>query len=206
MSQDVVKSKKTIKAAIIVLFAFLILLTLFFCYEIFYPYLSQLFEMGISKPDIAKITGEIKDNEEGYIRGITDQMIQLTNEEREKAGLKPLKKNEKLLMVADYKVLEMSKLKYFDHTSPKYGKIANQFLQFGGIRLSIDTDIIGENLAKFEGYDKAAIKPAEIIEAWMNSPEHKENILKKEYDAIGISVYFAEGKICYAAQEFMRTQ
>lgn len=206
MQQDVRNSKKGIKTAIIVLSILLMLLTLFFCYQIFYPYLSQLIEKEILKPNIGKITGEIKDNEEGYIREITDQMIQLTNDERKKAGLQVLEKNEKLAMVADYKVLEMSKLNYFDHVSPKYGKIANQFFQFGGIRLSIDADMIGENLAKFEGYDKAGIKPAEIIQAWMNSPEHMENILKKEYNAIGISVYFSEGKLCYAAQEFMRTQ
>jgi len=206
MHQNAGKSKKGIKAAIVVLSSVLVLLTFFFCYQIFHPYISQLIEIVFSKTDTGKISGEIKDNEEGYIREITDKMIQLTNDEREKAGLEALKENEKLTTVADYKTLEMSKLGYFDHVSPKYGKIANQFLQFGGIRLSLDTDVIGENLAKFEGYDKVAIKPEEIVEAWMNSPEHKENILKKEYNAIGISVYFSEGKICYAAQEFMRTK
>ena len=83
------------------------------------------------------------------------------------------------------------------------GKLTTNSPSSVGYVWGVEATVIGENLAKFEGYEKSAIKADEIVRAWMNSPEHKENILKKEYNAIGISVYFLKNKICFASQEFM---
>jgi uncharacterized protein YkwD len=196
------KRIRGIKTAITILTVILIIMIIYIAYCIFYPNIENIL-MPDSQVKSDEMSSNIKDNENGYIRSLVDKLISLTNEEREKEGLEPLKTSEKLVKVADYKVLEMSDLNYFEHDSPKYGRIDNQFKKFGGIRLGIEATVIGENLAKFEGYDKSAIKPEEIIKAWMDSPEHRENILKKEYNAIGISIYYTDHKICYASQEFM---
>jgi hypothetical protein len=72
MRQNIENDKKGIKTAIIVLSVVLLAWVLFFCYEVFYPYFSKFIETQFTKPDTGKISGEIKDNEEGYIRDITD--------------------------------------------------------------------------------------------------------------------------------------
>ncbi len=196
--------KRGLKTAIAILAVSLILIILYFGYNIFYPFISKyLFISDETLKQNKKVQSEIIENKTGYIVELTDKLIELTNTERKKAGLKPLQKHEKAETVAKYKVLEMAELGYFDHYSPKYGDIENQFLQFGGIVMNINASMIGENLAMFEGYDKNDIKPEDIITAWMNSPEHKENIVKKEYNSIGIAVYYTKDKKCYAAQEFL---
>ncbi len=40
-----------------------------------------------------------------------------------------------------------------------------------------------------------------IVKAWMDSPEHRANILNEEFTRTGVSVIFKDGKV-YAAQEF----
>ena len=85
----------------------------------------------VPTPIDSKFTDAIKEKEAGYMREIVDKMIELTNKERDRAGLKSLKKKEKFTAVADYKVLEMSKENYFEHISPTYGDIDKQFLEFG---------------------------------------------------------------------------
>jgi uncharacterized protein YkwD len=210
------RSRRGISAAIAVMSVILFLVVLYFCYWIFYPSLYKFVDLDPSGQMYKKYFAEsiknkestesaIKDKEAGYIASLGSEIIRLTNEERKKAGLGALKANDKAKTVAEHKVLEMSELNYFEHDSPKYGKIDNQFLQFGGIRLGADASVIGENLAMFEGYSKKSITAEEIVTAWMNSPEHKENILKKEYNQIGVSVYYTSDGKCYAAQEFLQT-
>jgi uncharacterized protein YkwD len=41
---------------------------------------------------------------------------------------------------------------------------------------------IGENLYQGRGYAK------DIVNAWLNSPSHRENILDPEWDSIGIGI------------------
>jgi len=210
------RPKRGIGAAIAVLSVILFLIALYFCYWVLYPYLYKYIDLDPSGQMSKKYFSEIiknnenvenaiLDNKAGYINSLGNEIIKLTNVERKKEGLGSLKLNSKAKTVAEYKVLEMSKLNYFEHDSPKYGKIDNQFLQFGGIRLGADASVIGENLAMFEGYSKKAISAEEIVTAWMNSPEHRENILKKEYNEIGVSVYYTNDGKCYAAQEFLQT-
>ncbi len=54
----------------------------------------------------------------------------------------------------------------------------------------------GENLAF--GYNDAS----SVLEAWMNSPTHRENILFPDFTKISISIYVADDGTAYWAQEF----
>ncbi len=61
---------------------------------------------------------------------------------------------------------------------------------------TVDSSIMyGENLAK--GYNSAD----EVVDAWMASPSHRENILRSEYGTCAISTTTKDGKT-YWAQEF----
>jgi uncharacterized protein YkwD len=73
---------------------------------------------------------------------------------------------------------------YFDHTAPSGLTFSDRILQAG----YADPDgawQIGENLAWGTG---TAATPAAIMNAWMNSPEHRANILQGDYRELGVGL------------------
>ena len=104
-----------------------------------------------------------------------EQVVNLTNAERTKAGLKPLKMNWELSRVARYKSQDMHDKKYFDHTSPTYGTPFDMMKKFG-----ITYKTAGENIA----YGQKP--PQQVVTAWMNSPGHRANILSGAFTEIGV--------------------
>ncbi len=108
-------------------------------------------------------------------------LTSLTNEERRENNASPLIENDLLTKAAELKAQDMANSQYFAHTSPD-GKTPWYWLDQVGYRYSM----AGENLAVnfFESRD--------VAEAWMNSPTHRANIIKKNYTEIGIGV--ASGK------------
>ncbi|OCA92831.1 CAP domain-containing protein [Pseudobacillus wudalianchiensis] len=111
------------------------------------------------------------------------QVVDLTNQERQKAGLQPLKADTQLSSVARKKSEDMLAKNYFSHTSPTYGSPFDMMKQFG-----ITYRTAGENIAKGQR------TPAEVVKAWMESPGHRANILNKDYTHIGVG-YVENGNI-----------
>jgi uncharacterized YkwD family protein len=97
------------------------------------------------------------------------------NNERSKAGLKPLQMDWELQRTARVKACDMAENKYFSHQSPTYGSPFDMMKQFG-----ITYKTAGENIAEGQR------TPQEVMQAWMNSQGHRENILKREYTHIGV--------------------
>src|SRR5699024_10438360 len=71
------------------------------------------------------------------------EIVNLTNEEREKNGLEPLEIDKELNSVARKKSSDMQENNYFDHNSPTYGSPFDMMDQF-----QIDYTSAGENIAK----------------------------------------------------------
>jgi uncharacterized protein YkwD len=122
-------------------------------------------------------------------------IIDATNKERVKAGLQPLKTNAKLAASAKIKADDMVKNQYFEHTSPAGKTVADL-----GDEVGYDYVVMGENLALGD-FDSAA----EVLDAWMNSPGHRANILNTSYQDIG--VYAEQGTyqgrtVWFAVQHF----
>ena len=118
----------------------------------------------------------------------------LTNDERAQNGAPPLVENKLLDQAAQAKADDMVKNGYFAHTSPE-GK--NPWYWFD--QVGYKYTYAGENLAVnfFESSD--------VAQAWMNSPTHRANIVKKDYTEIGIGVAngFYEGRsTVFVAQLF----
>ena len=103
------------------------------------------------------------------------QVVRLVNEIRISHGLKPLTEDWQLSRVARYKSQDMRDLGYFSHTSPTYGSPFEMMKNFG-----ITYRTAGENIAK--GYTT----PKAVVDAWMNSPGHRANILNSSYTHIGV--------------------
>ncbi|MGI5827894.1 MAG: CAP domain-containing protein [Patescibacteria group bacterium] len=110
------------------------------------------------------------------------EIINLVNQKREEAGLKPLKTNEQLTKAAENKLLDMFQFGYWDHFSPAKRPPWTFILDSG-----YDYHYAGENLAK-DFTDTEA-----LVEAWLNSAPHKANILSDKYEDIGVAI--AQGKL-----------
>ncbi|MDW7675806.1 MAG: CAP domain-containing protein, partial [Bacillota bacterium] len=104
------------------------------------------------------------------------RMVDLVNQERSKAGLKPLQVDMAIVKVARLKSQDMITNKYFAHNSPVYGSPFDMMKSYG-----ITYRTAGENLAGAGTVDRAHIN-------LMNSPGHRANILNANYTHIGIGV------------------
>lgn len=116
----------------------------------------------------------------GEVKSIENQVIQLTNQERAKNGLSPLKADWQLSRVARYKSADMRDKGYFSHTSPTYGSPFTMMKNFG-----ISYRAAAENIAAGQR------TPEEVVKAWMNSPGHRKNILDSRMTHIGVG--YAKG-------------
>ncbi|MDD2270260.1 MAG: CAP domain-containing protein [Candidatus Dojkabacteria bacterium] len=104
-------------------------------------------------------------------------LISLTNQERTVAGLNTLNNNSLLVSAAQAKAQNMFEQQYWDHFGPN-GETPWQFITASGYSYVY----AGENLAK-------GFRTSEgVVEAWMASPTHRDNILSKNYKDIGIAV------------------
>lgn len=124
------------------------------------------------------------------------KVINLTNIYREKNGIKnSLTENILLDKMAEEKIRDMFSEQYFDHISPDNFGVTNlaDFYNYEYI-------IVGENLAMGNFKNEEA-----LVEAWMNSPGHRANILNDKYREIGVAVSKGvfEGKnVWMAVQHF----
>lgn len=118
----------------------------------------------------------------GYVSNITpEQVIELTNKERENGGLSQLQSNSQLTMAALNKASYMFTKNYWAHTAPD-GTEPWKFVNDSGYKYRY----AGENLARDFATTDTAIK------AWMDSPSHKDNILSSRYQDIGVAVVKGE--------------
>lgn len=104
-------------------------------------------------------------------------LLQMTNQKRTENGLPALTLNNELANAAAAKGEDMFAKNYWAHNSPD-GLTPWVFIKNAGY----DYVYAGENLAR--GYTTAS----EVIDAWMASPGHRENILSPNYKEIGFSV------------------
>ncbi len=106
------------------------------------------------------------------------ELIKLTNEQRQKYGLSPVTENSELDKAAEEKAKNMFAENYWAHYSPS-GKSPWDFINNSGYKFSY----AGENLARNFYTSK------DVVDAWMASKMgHKENVLNTHYKEIGMAV------------------
>lgn len=121
---------------------------------------------------------------------------QQINKIRTSNNLKPLENNPKLAAVAREYSRKMAREKFFSHTSPQ-GDTPAQRVRAGGLFYLV----VGENL--FMSVNAPHPVPLAVT-GWMESPGHRENILRPEYRETGIGVW-RNGNTYYITQLFMRS-
>lgn len=109
--------------------------------------------------------------------GQNSTILTLTNKERSRESLSVLKSNYLLDKIADLRLEDLFDNQYFEHESPD-GKDVSSLAKVVGY----DYLLIGENLAlgNFAG-DQG------IVEAWMESPGHRANIVNPKYTELGVA-------------------
>lgn len=137
-------------------------------------------------------TEELKE-ETSAVGSYEQQVLDLVNQERSKAGLNALTLSTKLSSVAELKAEDMRDKNYFSHTSPTYGSPFDMMKQFG-----ISYSAAGENIAKGQR------TPESVMNAWMNSSGHRANILSSNFEQIGIGYTTDSNGNTYWVQMFIR--
>jgi len=107
----------------------------------------------------------------------SEQLLSLTNKERQNAGVGSLVINDKLSQAAGEKANDMFEYDYWAHNSPS-GKTPWVFIKSAGYNYVY----AGENLAR--GFTT----PGDVISAWMASPDHRANMLSSNYQDVGFAI------------------
>ena len=114
--------------------------------------------------------------EEVHLSDDEQRTLDLINEYRKENNLSELKPFSDLQKVAGIKAEDLVNNKYFSHTSKNLGTPFEMLKDNG-----ISYEIAGENLA-------GSTTPEKAVEAWINSPSHRENILEGRFEYTGIYV------------------
>ncbi|WP_409062814.1 CAP domain-containing protein [Streptomyces sp. SYP-A7185] len=108
-------------------------------------------------------------------------VLTLVNEERAKVGCSPVRADAKLASLAGNFSADMAERDFFDHTDPD-GATPWDRAEKAGI-----SDLGGENIARGQANARS------VMDAWMNSPGHRANILNCDYKTLGVGAHFAPG-------------
>lgn len=102
-------------------------------------------------------------------------VVELTNEERESLNAPELRRNTTLDKAAQLKAQHMAQNEYFSHYSPDGVSPWHWFNEAGYVYAHA-----GENLAIH------FTDSSEVVQAWMDSPTHRANIVNANYTEIGV--------------------
>ena len=102
------------------------------------------------------------------------EVLRLVNKEREKVGATPLRFARDLEASAYVRAVELPTK--FSHTRPNGSNCFTAMPTRG--------KILGENLAGGQ------TSPKQVVQAWMDSPTHRDNILNPQYKELGVVYYY----------------
>ena len=114
-------------------------------------------------------------------------LVTLTNQSRAAAGLKALKVDSTLTVVARSRSKDMIVRDYFGHSIPPSGKMVFSILDAKHYCYAV----AGENIGWNDYPDGSATKT--IHQMFMKSAGHRANILGKRWDVIGVGAYKGPG-------------
>ncbi len=134
---------------------------------------------GAAKPVFALSSGDV---------------LNVVNEVRKEQNLTSFTTNSKLEQAAYAKLADIQQYKYWNHNNPVTKTDWKSFIKQTGYR-----GLIGENLAMnlHSGND--------VVNAWLNSPTHKSNLLSQGFTEVGMAigdVVYPEGTKTVVVMEF----
>jgi uncharacterized protein YkwD len=119
------------------------------------------------------------------------QVISMVNQARSRAGCGPVAYNSRLGSAARQHSADMAGRRYFSHYTPGGAGPGNRMLNAG-----YRWNAYGENIAWGQR------SPGQVMNAWLNSPDHRHNILNCRYRSIGVGVAYNRNGTPYWTQDF----
>jgi uncharacterized protein YkwD len=146
-------------------------------------------------PGTTSTAGDVSSDE--IEAAIHDQV----NEIRTERGLSELEHDDEIAAISRTHSQDMNERDYFSHTNPEGETPADRF----GDLYPAECRAVGENLAYIQsgagGHGSAESIADRIVQGWMDSDGHRENLLRENWDSQGIGVYIDDGRID-ATQKF----
>ncbi|WP_326644043.1 CAP domain-containing protein [Streptosporangium sp. NBC_01755] len=108
----------------------------------------------------------------------SEEVVRLTNAERQKGGCAPLVSDPQLRSAAQGHSADMAAKNYFSHTSADGRNLTARIKAsgFSPVRAWAENIAMGQRT------------PAEVVRAWMNSSGHRANIMNCGYTHLGVGV------------------
>lgn len=136
----------------------------------------------------------------GYdVVGVERAVHEAVNARRRTRGLSLLSFDDHLAAVARTHSRDMDRRGFFDHETPDGRSVSDRYRQTG-----YDPRPSGENIAKqypTHGSDAGDVAES-VVESWMNSPGHRENIVEPSWTNQGIGAFRADDGALYVTQNF----
>ncbi|MEH6773735.1 MAG: CAP domain-containing protein [Cereibacter changlensis] len=128
-----------------------------------------------------------------------DQALDLVNASRAEADLPALETGADLVEAARAHAEDMLARDFYAHESPEGDTVQDRYIAAGGD----EWELVAENIARCTGCPAPdAARIAALHEGWMNSPGHRENILRQGLARFGFAVVGGGGRDLYAVQTF----
>jgi len=120
------------------------------------------------------------------------QVLSLVNSERVSRGIAPVANDADAAEAAFGHAFDMADRGYFDHFNPEGEDPGDRMTRAG-----VSWSTWGENIARGQQ------SPAEVMTAWMNSPDHRANILSAAFSRLGVGCYIGSGGGPWWVQDFV---
>lgn len=141
-------------------------------------------------PDAARVRGHVAPRAAGYAA----KVIALVNKKRAAHGCKPLHTNAAITRAARKHTKKMAATGLLSHQVPGEPALGRRLTKAGYKHWRL----VGENIAN--GYPT----PKSVVRGWMNSPDHKRNILKCRFQDTGVGYATDAVGVAYWTQDFGR--
>jgi len=126
---------------------------------------------------------------------LADQVLALVNKERQAAGVKPLRLNAQLTSAAEAHSQDMALNDYLAHQGLD-GRSSEARILATGYNAFVTAENVAGGLAT----------PETVVQAWMDSPGHRANILNSNLTEMGVGFYALDSDVGSTNYNYYWTQ
>jgi uncharacterized protein YkwD len=135
--------------------------------------------------------------ESADLEELRDRALELVNQDRARNGLPALEAGPLLDQAALVHAEDMLERNYYAHVSPEGDTVVDRYAAAGGSRW----EFVAENISQCAGCTAGLQTVVNLQRGWMDSPEHRANILAEGLDQFGFAIASGGGTV-YAVQTF----
>jgi len=126
------------------------------------------------------------------------EIVKQVNAERVRRGLKALKFSPRLAVVARGHSYDMAIRHYRAHNSPEGSTPADRTRGVGVEFATVAENIYVDDYHTLESLGERTLK------GWLDSPEHRANLLSADFEETGIGIARSSDGLTYVTQDFVR--